>query len=279
MPFANVRALQGSFAEHIHALESLPEAVRLPVVQVRTPQDLARCRGLIIPGGESTTIALLIMQSGLYEPLLEFVELAKRGTGERSIWGTCAGSILLAKEIDGPTTAGWKGLHGMDVRVSRNRFGRQVSGRFGRLRYLLRLLILKNEQLQSFAHPLALDFLSPPTPPLLATFIRAPALHSILPLAATSVDSSEANQSPSAQPPPVECLVRLPPALLASVAPAKPALGNPALAHPTPAGPENDVVMWKQGDLLASSWHPELNKDDARVHEWWVRAMVLHQDE
>ncbi|POY75004.1 hypothetical protein BMF94_1980 [Rhodotorula taiwanensis] len=251
-------ALQGSFAEHIHALESLPEAVRLPVVQVRTPQDLARCRGLIIPGGESTTIALLIMQSGLYEPLLDFVELAKRGTGERSIWGTCAGSILLAKEIDGPTTAGWKGLHGMDVRVSRNRFGRQ---------------------LQSFAHPLALDFLSPPRPPLLATFIRAPALHSILPLAATSVDSSEANQSPSAQPPPVECLVRLPPALLASVAPPKPALGNPALAHPTPAGPENDVVMWKQGDLLASSWHPELNKDDARVHEWWVRAMVLHQDE
>lgn len=95
-------------------------------MQVRTPQDLAQCRGLIIPGGESTTIALLILQSGLYEPLLDFVRLAKRGSGDRAVWGTCAGAILLAKEIDGPTTAGWNGLDAIDVRVSRNRFGRQV---------------------------------------------------------------------------------------------------------------------------------------------------------
>ncbi|GAA5871471.1 hypothetical protein JCM3774_005608 [Rhodotorula dairenensis] len=235
-------ALQGSFAEHVYALERLPEQSRLPVVQVRTPQDLAQCRGLIIPGGESTTIALLILQSGLYEPLLDFVRLAKQGTGHRAVWGTCAGAILLAREIDGPTTAGWNGLDAIDVRVSRNRFGRQ---------------------LQSFAEPLVLDFLSPPTPPLLATFIRAPALHSVLP--ASSSGSSNAS--------PVERLVRLPPKLLASVAPAKPALGPSSAA----AGPENDVVMWKQGDLLASSWHPELNKDDARVHEWWVRTMVLHE--
>lgn len=112
-----------------------------------------------------------------------------------------------------------------------------------------------------------LDFLSPPTPPLLATFIRAPALHSILP------------PSPSASrpAPPVERLVRLPPKFLASVAPARPALGPPSGAQTTGGGPENDVVMWKQGDLLASSWHPELNKDDARVHEWWVRTMILHE--
>ncbi|GAA5982799.1 hypothetical protein JCM10908_006794 [Rhodotorula pacifica] len=255
-----VLALQGSFAEHIHALESLPQQTRLPVLQVRTPADLAKCRGLIIPGGESTAIALLIVQSGLYEPLLDFVRLAKRGTGERAIWGTCAGAILLAREIDGPTTAGWKGLEGIDVRVSRNRFGRQ---------------------LQSFAEPLVLDFLSPPTPPLLATFIRAPALHSILPPSlSSSADASSADPSPSASPPPprVECLVRLSPELLASVAPAKPALGPPSVKQQPPAaGSENDVVMWKQGDLLASSWHPELNKDDARVHEWWVRTMVLHE--
>ncbi|KWU45244.1 SNO glutamine amidotransferase [Rhodotorula sp. JG-1b] len=211
-------ALQGSFAEHVHALQSLPEQSRLPVIQVRTPADLAQCRGLIIPGGESTAIALLINQSGLYEPLLEFVRLAKQGTGERAIWGTCAGAILLAREIDGPTTAGWKGLDAIDVRVSRNRFGRQ---------------------LQSFAEPLVLDFLSPPTPPLLATFIRAPALHSLLSPLAPSNPNTEGDD--------------------------------------TPAGPMNDVVMWKQGDILASSWHPELNKDDARVHEWWVRTMVLHE--
>ncbi|GAA5954152.1 hypothetical protein JCM8115_003326 [Rhodotorula mucilaginosa] len=248
-----VLALQGSFAEHVHALHSLPEQTRLPVVQVRSPQDLAQCRGLIIPGGESTAIALLINQSGLYEPLLEFVRLAKQGTGQRAIWGTCAGAILLAREIDGPTTAGWKGLDAIDVRVSRNRFGRQ---------------------LQSFAEPLVLDFLSPPTPPLLATFIRAPALHSLLPPPPTSSDPTSEDEDRA--PPPVECLVRLPPKLLATVAPAKPALGTAATTQ-TPAGPMNDVVMWKQGDILASSWHPELNKDDARVHEWWVRTMVLHE--
>jgi 5'-phosphate synthase pdxT subunit len=119
-----------------------------------------------------------------------------------------------------------------------------------------------------------LDFLSPPTPPLLATFIRAPALHSLLPPPPTSSDPTSEDEDRA--PPPVECLVRLPPKLLATVAPAKPALGTAATTQ-TPAGPMNDVVMWKQGDILASSWHPELNKDDARVHEWWVRTMVLHE--
>ena len=122
-----------------------------------------------------------------------------------------------------------------------------------------------------------LDFLSPPTPPLLATFIRAPALHSLLSPPTPSNPTTEGDDvsPPSSPPPPVECLVRLPPKLLATVAPAKPALGTAATTQ-TPAGPMNDVVMWKQGDILASSWHPELNKDDARVHEWWVRTMVLH---
>lgn len=240
-------------------------------MQVRTPADLARCRGLIIPGGESTTIALLVNQSGLYEPLREFVRLAKQGTGERAVWGTCAGAILLAKEIDGPTTAGWKGLDAIDVRVSRNRFGRQVGYRcFPSADGRKEADEATHSQLQSFAHPLSLDFLSPPSPPLLATFIRAPALHSIFPPPVSSDDDLD-----TARPPPVEPLCRLPPELLASVAPTKPALGRPG-AQPSP-GPENDVVMWKQGDLLASSWHPELNKDDARVHEWWVRTMVLHQ--
>lgn len=241
-------------------------------MQVRTPADLARCRGLIIPGGESTTIALLINQSGLYEPLREFVRLAKQGTGERAVWGTCAGAILLAKEIDGPTTAGWKGLDAIDVRVSRNRFGRQVGYRcFSSADGRKEADEATHSQLQSFAHPLSLDFLSPPSPPLLATFIRAPALHSIFPPPVSSDDDLD-----TARPPPVEPLCRLPPELLASVAPTKPALGRPG-AQPSP-GPENDVVMWKQGDLLASSWHPELNKDDARVHEWWVRTIVLHQE-
>ncbi|GAA6058323.1 hypothetical protein JCM3770_003617 [Rhodotorula araucariae] len=238
-----VLALQGSFAEHIAALESVTTSTgdKLPVVAVRTPADLARCRALIVPGGESTTISLLIRKSGLYEPLKEFVRLAKTGTGQRSLWGTCAGMILLAKEIDGPTSEGWDGLDGMDVRVARNQYGRQ---------------------LQSFSHPVSLPFL-PPGDPLLATFIRAPVLHSLLP-----------STSPTASSPPVEVLARLPASLVPPPHRAQAATGGRA-----EVGPEADAVMYRQGDLLACSWHPELNKGDARVHDWWVREMVLHEGE
>ncbi|BGP52121.1 Senecionine N-oxygenase [Rhodotorula kratochvilovae] len=236
-----VLALQGSFAEHIAALESVTTAngETLPVVAVRTPEDLARCRALIMPGGESTSISLLIRKSGLYEPMKEFVRLAKTGTGQRSLWGTCAGMILLAKEIDGPTSEGWEGLDGMDVRVARNQYGRQ-----------------------SFSHPVSLPFL-PSDDPLLATFIRAPILHSLLPPASSSDIC-----------PPVEILARLPPSLVPSQQ-----RGQSATGLRAEVGPDADAVMYRQGDLLACSWHPELNKGDARVHEWWVREMVLHEGE
>ncbi|GAA6041437.1 hypothetical protein JCM8097_005250 [Rhodosporidiobolus ruineniae] len=237
-----VLALQGSFAEHIYALESIASAFDPPlhVVEVRTPADLAQCRALILPGGESTTISLLIRKSGLYEPLKAMVQEAKRG-GRTALWGTCAGMILLAKEIEGPSSEGWEGLDGMDVRVARNQYGRQ---------------------LQSFSHPFPLPFLSSALPPsatkdpLLATFIRAPVLHTILP------------SSPSL--PPVEPLVRLPPDLVPSPPRALAATGGEA-----ERGPEADVVMARQGNLLVCSWHPELNKGDSRVHEWWVREIVF----
>lgn len=125
-PLLFVSALQGSFAEHIASINSLPLSYNVHATSVRTPTELARCKGLIIPGGESTAISLLITKSGLYEPLREFVRSAKAGEG-KSIWGTCAGMILLAKEIEGPTSEGWKGLDGIDVRVGRNSYGRQVS--------------------------------------------------------------------------------------------------------------------------------------------------------
>ncbi|GAA5836345.1 hypothetical protein JCM11251_001469 [Rhodosporidiobolus azoricus] len=238
-----VLALQGSFAEHIYALESISPSFSPPfkVIAVRTPADLAQCRALILPGGESTTISLLIRKSGLCEPIKEMVRVAKEG-GNRALWGTCAGMILLAKEIEGPTSEGWEGFDGMDVRVARNQYGRQ---------------------LQSFSHALPLPFLSsslPPsscTDPLLATFIRAPVLHSILP-------------PPSPTSPPVEPLVRLPADLVPSPRQAKAATGGG-----TEKGPDADVVMARQGNLLVCSWHPELNKDDPSVHEWWVREMVF----
>ena len=105
-----VLALQGAFREHIHMLQRLG----VEAVEVRLPQELNRLDGLIIPGGESTTIGKLAAMYQLIEPLRRFADA-------KPLWGTCAGMILMAKEIgmDQPL------LSVMDIIVERNAFGRQ----------------------------------------------------------------------------------------------------------------------------------------------------------
>ena len=106
-----VLALQGDFAEHIAMLKRL----NVETAEVRLPEHLKGLDGLIIPGGESTTIGKLAVAYNLMEPLKEF--------GQRhAIWGTCAGAIFLSKDVsrDQPLL----GL--MDIKVERNAFGRQV---------------------------------------------------------------------------------------------------------------------------------------------------------
>jgi len=107
-----VLALQGAFVEHEKVLSRLG----VEALEVRLPKDLERLDGLIIPGGESTTMGKLAVQYGLVEPLQE---MARAG---RPLWGTCAGMIFMAKDVgrDQPLL----GL--MDVTVKRNAFGRQV---------------------------------------------------------------------------------------------------------------------------------------------------------
>lgn len=113
MATIGVLALQGDFREHREVLERL--GVKAP--EVRLPRDLAGADGLIIPGGESTTIVRLMRTSGLLEPLRELA------ANDFPMWGTCAGMILLAKRLD-PT--GMPALEAMDIGVQRNAFGRQV---------------------------------------------------------------------------------------------------------------------------------------------------------
>jgi 5'-phosphate synthase pdxT subunit len=106
-----VLALQGDFAEHIAMLRRMG----VEAVEVRLPQHLEGLDGLIIPGGESTTIGKLAVAYNLMEPMRTF--------GERKpIWGTCAGAIFLARDArrDQPL------LNLMDITVERNAFGRQV---------------------------------------------------------------------------------------------------------------------------------------------------------
>ena len=108
-----VLALQGDFREHVEALNRLGVATK----EVRLPADLDQVDGLIIPGGESTTIARLLDRFGLREPLVE------RIAAGMPVMGTCAGAIVLAKNAEGLDRPSL-GVIDMDIR--RNAFGRQI---------------------------------------------------------------------------------------------------------------------------------------------------------
>lgn len=139
-----ILALQGDFLEHFTMLESLGATPRL----VRLPEHLDGLQGLIIPGGESTTIGKLATDFGMMDPLRVFGR-------QRPIWGTCAGAIFLSKDAqrDQPLL----GL--MDIQVERNAFGRQVD---------------------SFEIDLRADFLPEgEVRPYHAIFIRAPIIQSV----------------------------------------------------------------------------------------------------
>ncbi|CAM3156981.1 Pyridoxal 5'-phosphate synthase subunit PdxT [Deinococcus saxicola] len=141
-------ALQGAFREHRRLLELLGAAVQ----EVRLPADVAGLDGLILPGGESTTMARLLTEYALWEPIRAFY--ARGGT----VWGTCAGAILLAREVQGaPPQFGGRqqSLRLLDATVQRNAFGRQIN---------------------SFAAPLPVQGLDGP---FSAVFIRAPAFSDV----------------------------------------------------------------------------------------------------
>ena len=107
-----VLALQGAFLEHVKMLRQLD----VQAVEVRLPRQLDDLNGLIIPGGESTTIGKLATSYGLIDPLRDFAQ-------NRPTWGTCAGMIFLARDIgidEQPI------LGAMDIQVDRNAFGRQI---------------------------------------------------------------------------------------------------------------------------------------------------------
>lgn len=140
-----VLALHGAFIEHIDLLESMG----VQAVKVRLPEDLADVSGLIIPGGESTTMRKLTARWGMRQPILD---LAASGA---PILGTCAGMIVVANEIDGGEEPVFPML---DVTVRRNAFGRQ---------------------LDSFETDLAMPIVG--DEPIHAIFIRAPIIERVGP--------------------------------------------------------------------------------------------------
>lgn len=187
-----VLALQGDFVEHIAMLRRIGAETR----EVRLPEQLEDLDGLIIPGGESTTIGKLANDFGMLEPLRRFGE-------QKAIWGTCAGAIFLSKDVHRQQPL----LGLMDIKVERNAFGRQVA---------------------SFEVDLdvaALRQIAPNGGPYHAVFIRAPLIESV---------SGDA-----------QILARL---------------------------DDGRIVAAQQGRLLATSFHPELTRDD-RFHRYFLHLV------
>lgn len=138
-----VLALQGAVAEHVRALSSAGAEVRT----VRRPSELEGLDGLVVPGGESTTMARLAAPVHLMEAIREKLDAGM------AIFGTCAGLILLAEEVaDAEALAGFERIGGLDVTVRRNGYG---------------------SQLDSFTDHLEVTGLDDPLP---AVFIRAPVI-------------------------------------------------------------------------------------------------------
>ena len=115
MPLIGVLAMQGAFAEHVLALEASGARTRL----VRSERDLEGLDGLVLPGGESTTMTMLMERVGLLAPLRQAIE---KGL---PVLATCAGMIVLAREIT-DAMAGQEGMGLLDIAVRRNGYGRQV---------------------------------------------------------------------------------------------------------------------------------------------------------
>jgi 5'-phosphate synthase pdxT subunit len=115
-----VLALQGDFEAHRRALAELGAEA----VEVRTANELESVQALVIPGGESTTMLKLLESEGLFEPLRAFGR-------RRPIFGTCAGAILLAREVLNPSQPS---LGLVDIRIERNAYGRQVDSRVAAVR-------------------------------------------------------------------------------------------------------------------------------------------------
>ncbi|UNO43693.1 pyridoxal 5'-phosphate synthase glutaminase subunit PdxT [Streptomyces sp. MST-110588] len=186
-PAIGVLALQGDVREHLTALA----AAGAPARPVRRPEELAAVDGLVIPGGESTTMSKLAVVFGMLEPLRAFVRSG------RPVYGTCAGMIMLAdKLLDG--RADQETLGGIDMIVRRNAFGRQ------------------NESFEAAVRMAGID-----GAPVEGVFIRAPWV-----------------ESTGAQ---VEIL----------------------------AAYDGHTVAVRQGNVLATSFHPELTGDH-RVHALFV---------
>ncbi|KAI0149229.1 glutamine amidotransferase [Pestalotiopsis sp. NC0098] len=262
-----VLALQGGFSEHLVSLRRAAAHLQrgdVECVEVRTPDELAACGALIVPGGESTTLSLVAQQSGLLEPLRDFVKQKRKPT-----WGTCAGLIFLSEEASSTKRGGQELVGGLDVRVHRNHFGRQKES------------FVKDLDLAFLRDSSAAGSSSSPFP---AVFIRAPVVDRLLTddvddksaQAAAGMQISSAAKGTTAAAVeqskdrvPVEVLAILP----GRHASNKAALAGDDASSIQPQG-DGDIVALRQANVFGTSFHPELT-DDIRIHIWWLQQVLM----
>ncbi|KAJ6014903.1 hypothetical protein N7540_009494 [Penicillium herquei] len=249
-----VLALQGAFIEHVHLLKKAVEPdspSEWEFIEVRTPEELARCDGLVLPGGESTTMSLVAARSNLLEPLRDFVKVLRK-----PVWGTCAGLILLAESANRTKKGGQELIGGLDVRVNRNHFGRQS---------------------ESFQAPLDLSFLGEGAAPFPAVFIRAPIVECLLPHQ-EGIQTEEVGREDTVVAPSRHTKDAVAQAATAESVEVMATLSGPAARIATqgrnisPDEEVGDVIAVRQGNVFGTSFHPELT-GDARIHAWWLRQV------
>mmetsp|Transcript_41775 Transcript_41775/g.130843 ORF Transcript_41775/g.130843 Transcript_41775/m.130843 type:complete len:241 (-) Transcript_41775:106-828(-) len=215
-----VLALQGAFEEHIEQLEQLGVAGR----QVRTAAELEGIDGLIMPGGESSAMALVGEADGFWPDLKAFVQSGK------PVWGTCAGMILLSDTALAQKRGGQALVGGLDVKVCRNYFGAQISS-------------------MEAAFDCSVDAEGAPTEKDSCTgvFIRAPAI----------LEAGEGVQV-------MASLVAAPCAKAARQLANEERVTavEPAAKKPKVVGEAREVIVAvRQGHILATAFHPELTED------------------
>lgn len=277
-----VLALQGAFIEHITLLTQAAPSLTsqhnttFSFLEVRTADQLSRCNALILPGGESTAISLIAERCGMLEPLRQFVKFHRRPT-----WGTCAGLILLAEEANKSKATGQELIGGLDVRVHRNYFGRQVES----FEAALDLPFLKEEGNGNGKND---------EQPFHSVFIRAPVVESILKTPSEDDETEKEavvvmDKSAALDDTPPTMRPRMPnraetvsaPQIKATNAPVE-ILGRlpgraRAIKNKTSTaedlGEEGDIVAVRQGNVFGTSFHPELTGDE-RIHAWWLKEVI-----
>lgn len=232
-----VLAVQGDVREHVATLASLGARA----IPVRRPSELEAVDGLIIPGGESTTIDKLTRTFGLAGPLRELI---REGL---PVYGSCAGMIMLSDVVADPSLDRegnpQQTLGGLDLVVRRNAFGRQR---------------------ESFETDLAFEGLaatdrSAATEPVRAVFIRAPWVEQVGPAVQVLA------QVPAAPTPPAASADR-------PAHPAGDSAGNDAAGPGSAPERAARIVAVRSGTLLATSFHPEVT-GERRVHELFIRMI------